>query len=857
MTRLAIKIILVLLVVSLFVPVSVLTDTTKPVVRSQPVVTSTSDSTTLAEAERLQSQQTKEANDQAVLKFRRAGETLRLEKQYEKAALALRKAGEVSQLLGDNKNAISYYNQSLELAKKAKSGIEEAQVLNDLGYLQFIAGDTNEAQKNCSRALAIGRSIANQALIAQSTSNIAETYYNVGDFSKAVALQQEALGLWRELKDSRGAAQALVALGYYYANLADPKKSLDLFSEALNLSNTINDLHGQIQALIAISYLKVKVAESQDALDVLNKARPLAEHIGDSTSLATIAGRIGFIYFGLGETDKALAFATEGMKLYEQADQKWGAAEGKLVIGRIHHLRGDNQLALNYLGEALQLFRSLSLPRLEAQTLQEIGLVWESLDDHKKAIQSFKQALNLFRPNQDQQRRAYALNSLGRSYENVKDESAALKVFDEALTLARESSDQAAEILTLHNLAHLERTRNNLENARNWIEQAVSKTESLRAKVVNQDLRASYFATMRQSYELYIDVLLQLDRKQPLNNLSATAFAISERARARTLLESLQAGAANIREGVDQSLLEKERALNAELNLKADRQIRLIAERDLARASEVEKEINSLSKEYEVVQDQIRSQSPRYAALTLPQPLEVSDVQKRLIDNNTILLEYALGDDVSYLWLVTKSDVSTYQLPSRKKIEEAARRLYAQFVAIQPTPGESVEAASARREKASESIQPETAALSDLLLSPLRGKLGTKRLIVISDGALQYIPFQALNDPDSTIPQLLLNNHEIVYEPSASTLAVLLNEATQRKAAPNSVAVLADPVFEVDDPRVKRASTESTPESEESQRVKQALRDIGVSADGVEIPRLYASSKEADEIVRYAPWVHP
>ena len=128
--------------------------------------------------------------------------------------------------------------------------------------------------------------------------------------------------------------------------------------------------------------------------------------------------------------------------------------------------------------------------------------------------------------------------------------------------------------------------------------------------------------------------------------------------------------------------------------------------------------------------------------------------------------------------------------------------------------------------------------------------------MIIPDGALQYIPFQALLDPDSnaSAPRFLLEKHEIVNEPSASTLSLLITEAKQRKPAPDSVAVVADPVFEVDDPRVKRASQAATPESAETQRVKQALRDVGISTDGVQIPRLYSSGKEADAIMSYAPW---
>jgi CHAT domain-containing protein len=108
-----------------------------------------------------------------------------------------------------------------------------------------------------------------------------------------------------------------------------------------------------------------------------------------------------------------------------------------------------------------------------------------------------------------------------------------------------------------------------------------------------------------------------------------------------------------------------------------------------------------------------------------------------------------------------------------------------------------------------------------------------------------------LTDPDSS--QFLLANHEIVVEPSASTLGLLLSEVSERKPSSNSVAVLADPVFEADDPRVNRSGN-NVGDTSDNEELQQALRDIGLSADGVEIPRLFASREEADSIMNFVPW---
>jgi CHAT domain-containing protein len=808
------------------------------------------------EADRLRKEQTRETNLQAIAKYKEAAEIWRSRNQFENAAKAFRNAGQVSEVLGDTQNAITYYNESVILSRKAGNALEEGRVRADLGYVLFIVGKTDEAYKQGRKAFEIGESIGDNALMAQARATIGEAHYSLGNLTKAVEYQNQALKQWRELGNKQEEVKSLVALGYYYANLADPKRSLEVFDSAAELSRKNRDIRGEGVALLGKSFVMIKLGEPQETLNLLNRARPLIERIGDRTSLAMLAGRTALVHFDMGDKESALSFAKQGKALFEEDNKTWGIAESLNFLGRVHHLFGEEEIALNYLNQAVELFKSLSMPRLEAQTLNDVGLVYTALGDNQKAVEVYKRSLKLLQPGQDQRHRAYALNYIGKSYENLKDDNSALDAYQQALPLSRESSDPVAEILSLHNLAHVERSRSDLQAARQRIEESIALAESLRTKVTSPELRATYFATVRRNYELYIDVLVQLHQQRASDGLDALAFAVSERARARSFLETLQESQANIREGVDATLLGKERTLLAEINLKAERQIRLLASNEKEEAEKVGREIAKLSAEQSSVRDQIKTSSPRYAALTQPQPLNLQEVQQQLLDDDTILLAYTLGDDRSYAWVVTRTGLSTFELPSRKEIEESATRLYKLLVANQAVSGESVNQTVKRQNQISVELPVETARLSKTILGPLAGKLGDKRLLIIPDGALQYIPFQALHDPDSnnSSPQFLLTKHVIVNELSASTLGVLLKEGRARKRAANSVAVLADPVFEVDDPRVKRASNQSTPESAESLRVKQALRDIGVSVDGVEVPRLFASGEEAETIIKSAPW---
>jgi len=808
------------------------------------------------EAEKLRAVQTRDSNQKAIEKYKTAADLWRSRNELELAAGAFRSVGEVFQILGDLKNAVASFNEALSLCKRSKSQTEESRVLNGLSYAHFLEGDGKQAKDESLVALDLATKLGDRKIEAQALSNLAESVFLLGDLANAQKHQLRAYALWSELGDLKGKALSQIALGYYNANLSEPRTALEFLQQALNSAQEANDVRGQALALNAKGNILAKLGRKQEAIEAFAKAQPLAERIGDRLYLASILGGTGGLYLRIGDAARALEYLEIATHTFEDIGASWGIAEGKLDVGRANCLLGNNERAIECFTEALAIFRTLGMKRLQAQTLERIGAVQISEGDLQKALNTLQQTLSLNRSGQDYRHEANALNLIGKVYEDLKEPARALQCYQQALVLSRTAADPTAESTSLFNLARHERDEGDLSNAEQKLESAIQIDESIRAQMIGQDLRASYFATIHQIYELYMDVLMLHNKINPNAGFDVRAFAVSERARSRSLLESLQETQVNVSEGVDPSLLEKERSLSDQLNAKADRQLKLHADRNTTDADNVNKEIDALTVEYAAIRDRIRATSPRYADLTLPEPLTLDAVQQHVLDDDSILLEYALGEDRSYVWLITRANVLSFELPPGTEIERAARVLYNQYIAYQPVHGESVEETEIRQKKAAEAIPAATASLSKMVLGPLVGKLQNKRLLIVADGALQYVPFQALNDPDSIpeSPQPLVAKHEIVNEPSASTLAVLRAEAKGRRTAPNSIAVLADPVFEADDPRVRRAQRESTPESAESVRVKQALRDIGISADGVQIPRLLASREEADAIMKSAPW---
>ncbi|HBB34064.1 MAG TPA: hypothetical protein DDZ80_19260 [Cyanobacteria bacterium UBA8803] len=395
-----------------------------------------------------------------------------------------------------------------------------------------------------------------------------------------------------------------------------------------------------------------------------------------------------------------------------------------------------------------------------------------------------------------------------------------------ALPVSNVVGDKAQEALSLYNRAELERDRGNFDTALTQIEDAIAIVENLRTTIPSPKLRASYFATVQGYYQLYSDLLMQLHWQNPDQGYDAQAWEISDRTRARNLIEHLTEAGANIRASANPKLLEQERNLLQQLNSINHQKYQLLnrqyTEQEL---NEINQKIATNLAQLDQLKTQIRLSSPRYAALKYPPPLTLQEFQQQVLDEDTILLEYALGEERSYLWVVTKHSITSYQLPKRSEIESAVQN-FRQSIA-----------------KSNAANIDSGISLSRIILAPIVSQLGNKRLLIVGDGALQYVPFAALPIPSSPTTPLLARN-EIITLPSASLIAIQRQQFKNRPIAKN-VAVIADPVFTLNDPRLPNPAKNSA----------QSLptKDLELGEEGVIFNRLPYTRIEAEKILAFVP----
>ena len=809
------------------------------------------------EAERLRSGWNEEALRLALAKYGEALARWRAAADGRGTAAALGEMGEVYQLLGENREALASYLHALQQSRTLDDPSLNIEALNNVCSVYAFQGDAAKAFDYCHEALRLSRDKGDRRGEAQALNNLGEAHY-FSDLKQALSLFRQALALWQSVGDRRGAAQARNNIGYVYTDWSELREALTNFEQALEGWRAAGDLSGEAQTINALGVLYSKSGEKQKALAAHTQARELFRTIGSRPGELTALTGIGYVYDSLGGTEQALDCYTEALRISRAV----GRREGELVLlihaGNALDALGRKEEALKNYEDALALSRVLADTRMQAYSFNFIGGVHDAAGDTGRALACYGRALSLIRPAGDRRGEASIHNNIGSVHDRAGDKEAALRYYNSALPLYTASMDSAGEAATRYYMARALRDRGRLDEARKQIETSLSILESLRMNVTSHELRLSHFASVQEHYGLYIDILTRAHVLRPAEGLATLAFQASERARARGLLDLLAEARADIDRFVAPALRDKEVSLQQALNAKAERQMRLFGGGPVAEeeAAALAKEVRELTLEYEEVRARIREQNPRYAALTQPRPLRLEDVQQ-MLDDETLLLEYALGDERSYLWAVTKTGIEFHELPGRAGVEALARDLYVLLTARQPADGESPAQYEARGREVDRQYWRRAVELSRSILGPVASRLGSKRLLVVADGALLRIPFGALASPDHTgadEPTPLMLEHEVVNLPSASALALIRSGAAERRSWDKAVAVLADPVFERDDPRIEPTGELAAPaENPPADKAHRAMRDIGADGADGRIPRLLASAEEAEAIMSVIP----
>lgn len=709
----------------------------------------------------------------------------------------------------------------------------------------FVEGDRLRRDKKPEEALARYRQALEVWEAEGGPGDQARAFYRIGWMFQARDRWGEAEGFFdraieasRQAKDQAVEAVALNRRGAVRLLLGKYEEARVSHEQALEAFRATGNRNGEKDALNNLGNAHLWAGRIQAAVEAYEAALAQAREIDDRPAECTILGNLGEVYLSQGKLPEARDAFEGALDIARELGDDGKASIALTHLGDVENREGRFPQAQEVLGRALELERQLQDRHGEAITLNLLGTVLLKSGDLERAREQYDQALAIFRELGEVQSEATVLVNLGRLEENRKDFEEASVRYGESREIFERLGDRQGLAMARFGGARAMARRGDLEGARDLLEASLDAVESLRQETQSLSMRTSYLASKQHYWDLYIDVLMGLHERNPSGSFAALALQATERRRFRSLLDALAETRADVRRGIDPALLDEERSLRQRLDRVERKRLEILeGGGDRERTEALERESRELLRQGDLVRARIREKSPRFAALLQPETVSLEQIQTRLLGPNDLLLVYSLGEERSFVWAVSQGSFAVRSLESRERIEGSAERFHELLT---------------RPSRRAKSLRDEAAAdLAELVLAPVADRTAHfTRLLIVADGALQKVPFAALPLSAEKGKRLVLERHEIVLLPSASVLATLRREAEGKplRIGDPWVAVLADPVFRADDPRLGgRKAPEEVGAAMRQSGLRASIRDLGLSG----LDRLPHTRREAEAIEKW------
>ncbi|HYN25194.1 MAG TPA: CHAT domain-containing tetratricopeptide repeat protein [Pyrinomonadaceae bacterium] len=704
-----------------------------------------------------------------------------------------------------------------------------------------------------------------------------------GKSDQALGQLQTALNLYTAAKNNRGIAAAHnefgdlylrqgqynVALDHYqkaFEGFVGAERKQDLVTAAVGVADDRFNANLMLAKIGDVNFRLGRISEASTAYGqmVVKKPEGAASKVGRRFGgLGAIVGSISTGSVSVAAPTSAVTLALEAKKELDEYRNSIVYSSYQLGMGRIAYFNNDLETAKKSFQNALEAAGSSlagignlgQTRRFRAAARTSLGDVALRQAKLKDASKFYTEAAKGAQEDKRLDLTWPAQRGLGRSL---------------WLQAAQEKDPKKAGSMR--------------ESAVGNYREAIKTIETLRQGSLHADeARTTFLATTKNVFDEAASALAEMALLaapavgSPLEGnalaYAAEAFKITEQARARSLLDLLSESGTAVSEGVPAELLKRKQD-----NL--DRQqeiaelltgINISTDEPKKKPGELESELDKLQTEFNEIENQIRIASPRYAALTSGQTLALAEVQQKVLDDQTVLLEYSLGTEASYLWAATSKNLTLHKLAPRPTLDKLVTDLRAQLipsrlqrrivgidVAADPTRGLGVASAS---EEASAFIAA-SSALYKAAVEPVSSLIAEKRLLVVADGGLNYVPFETLvktsDSGDYSSVSYLVKTNEIVYAPSASVIGAIRQQGT--RGAGRAMLVIADPVFNSNDARAKGAAPSTASAETRGLGIESALTDVagqGAAAtaqaakmQGLPLARLSGTRAEADQIAR-------
>jgi CHAT domain-containing protein/tetratricopeptide (TPR) repeat protein len=747
-------------------------------------------------------QQALDCYDRALPLYQRIADNLGVAK-------TLNGLGNVQQHLGNYSESIQRYKESLKISQDLADNVMIAGVLGNLGMSLKVQANFQEAIECYERALNIAKEIGDRPGIARNLGNIAGVQTDRGEYEEALRNYESSLAMEESLGDRISMGRVIRNIGVVEGQRGNRERALKRFEESLRIAEEGGDKFGIAYALNSIAITRSIEGDQPRALESYQRCLKIMEEMGNKAGMATALGNIGILHNKQGNYPQALEYGRRSLAISTQIGDKPNIASQLTNIGVAYTNEGSYEPALEYLERSLKLEEEIDDRRGMASSMLNISNALVGTRSYDRALQYAQRSLGIARTIGAQGDAGDALSAIAAIRISNGAYADAIDAGRESVSIAVRVGDPDSLAKALTTLGKAYRAVGTVDSARECFARAIEVVEQMRGQVVGPEQeRLRFLGSRVEPYHAMADLLVEQGHPP-------TALEFAERARARTLIEVLQAG----RLGATKAMSEEEKAREqslysalVSLNTQITRE-KLHKDPDQNRLTLLADKLQKARLEYEGFQTDLYATHPslkvQRGRMEIP---DLAEARAVLPDTSTAVLEFLVLEERAYLFVIAvaptprgRPTLRVYTIHAGRKeisdlVDDFRKRLAGRYPGVRT---------AARK-------------MYGLLLGPARAELHRKTtLCVVPDGSLWDVPFQCLI---TDAGRYLLQDSAVFYAPSISAL-LQMGKASQSVPTPKKPgATAAQP-----GPAAEHTSDPGT-SSERPERSLLAIGDPSLSA---------------------------
>lgn len=691
---------------------------------------------------------------------------------------------------GNYDQSIKFFQTALSLAQENDDRKSEIECLIHLGILYWNIGQLPESLNFLKKALALSEKTKwvekkDEILIYIQIHEFYKAGKDCserGEYQKSIQNFEKAITLAREAKSKEHEVKCLRLLSLTYLESQDIDNFFSLNKKALEIARKIKHKKEEGRCSYNIGLYFNAVDNYSQALHYYEEALKIArmtKDVGDESECLT---NIGDVYISVGNYEKALDFLKQVLRIDQQ--QKFDSDSYVAIdlnnIGvtyqkkwLLSNEKDDLNNALARFEESFRIAKKIKDAKLEIQASNNLGMVYKDLENYPEALKYFHLSLEDAKKSLEIKETANILVNIASVYFKQND-------YDRCIEYCRKAIEKALEIKGEKTLweAYLEMAnaamkKGDYQRSLELYKNSINFIESIRTKIQWEELKASYLGTYKrlEAYQNIIDLLYKLDQSEPEKFYGIEAFNFSERAKARAFLDRLEVSQVKLPQGGDNELLnQEENALMKEISSLNSRLFKpgLSPEEK----EEINHRLEQCEEQLESLKRKIRMLSPDIN----PQIISIEQTQEQIVDDKTAFLEYCLGKESSYAFVITKRNFKIFPLPALDKMRIQVKDYL-----------------SAVTDKENQDFHLGYELFRDLVLPGLENKVN--KLVFVPDDILHFLPFETLISRSES-KEWLIDDYKIAYAPSISSLREIIKHEKERKIRPQKdILAFGDPFF--------------------------------------------------------------